>query len=152
MIRTRMATREDALYLAPRLRDADKRELQAGGCPSPEFALLEGLRPGFAAWVALMPDDTPFAMGGFGSPPGAEDVAIVWLLSTPDIHKVRIPFLRTSRRWVEAAQDEFRVLTNIVDARNTLHVKWLRWLGFTFINRKPLGANGEEFLEFVRIK
>jgi hypothetical protein len=33
-----------------------------------------------------------------------------------------------------------------------VHIKWLRWMGFTFISSHPkFGTEGRLFLEFVRI-
>jgi hypothetical protein len=33
-----------------------------------------------------------------------------------------------------------------------VHIRWLRWMGFTFIKSHPkYGAEGRLFLEFVRI-
>ena len=45
----------------------------------------------------------------------------------------------------------FDLLYNWVDARNKVHVKWLRWLGFIFIN-KHHNDQGIPFYEFVKVK
>jgi hypothetical protein len=53
---------------------------------------------------------------------------------------------------VQTLQQNYDVLFNLVDERNTLHIRWIQWCGFTFVNRHPaLGAEQRPFLEFVRI-
>jgi hypothetical protein len=61
-------------------------------------------------------------------------------------------FLRASRQIVEEWQRDFPRLHNYTDARNTVHHRWLRWLGFTFTARhETFGPLGLPFYEFVRI-
>jgi hypothetical protein len=53
---------------------------------------------------------------------------------------------------VNGWQRRFPLLHNFTDARNVVHHRWLRWLGFNFIARhERYGAAGLPFLEFVRI-
>ena len=59
----------------------------------------------------------------------------VWLLASPRIEKLSIPFLRNSRIVTELFTKDHKLLFNYVDARNKLHIKWLKWCGFTFINK-----------------
>lgn len=62
-----------------------------------------------------------------------------------------IEFLRKSKEWVEA--QDYEILYNNIDARNTVHIKWLQWLGFTFIQELPnYGVEQRLFYQFVRIK
>ena len=66
--------------------------------------------------------------------------------------KWRRDFLHTSRILVEEWQKRFPILQNFIDARNVTHIRWLRWLDFTFISRREQhGPFGLPFYEFVRI-
>lgn len=57
---------------------------------------------------------------------------LVWLVSTPEIERHSITFLRESRKWINYFHNFHPILWNYVDARQTLHIKWLtKWLGFT---------------------
>lgn len=77
----------------------------------------------------------------------------VWLLGTEGIKMHSIEFLRKSREWVSRLHEEFPVLYNDIDSRNTVHIRWLQWLGFKFINELPsYGYEGRLFYHFVRIK
>jgi hypothetical protein len=71
----------------------------------------------------------------------------IWLLGTPDIEKIQRPFLRQSRRVVAALNRRFPVLLNQVHRDNAVHIKWLRWCGFTF---DPV-SDSSTFLPFKRI-
>ena len=67
------------------------------------------------------------------------------------IKSIRFVFLRHSKTWLKQLFTGFELLGNFVDARNTLHIEWLRWLGFRFLRKARIGRNGEEFLEFVKL-
>ena len=40
------------------------------------------------------------------------------------------------------------VLRNVVDARNTVSIRWLEWLGFTLGTPQPMGVCGLPFIPF----
>ena len=44
---------------------------------------------------------------------------------------------------------EFPVLRNVVDARNTVSIRWLVWLGFTIGTPQPMGVRGLPFIPFA---
>ena len=151
MLTPRNATYADVRYMAERLRPADKAEVYAAGGVSPYVALLEGLSLSLDPMVGVDENDNPVCIGGV-TPTQDPLVGCVWMLATTDIEKHKMSFLRRSRPWVEKWNSEFPVLTNCVDERNELHIKWLRWLGFVFICRHPFyGFEERPFLEFVRI-
>ena len=78
--------------------------------------------------------------------------AIPWLLTTPAIQKVWLPFLRGSRTWVNDINKKYPILYNAVDAEYTLAINWLKFVGFTFIKEHDKwGVGNKPFLEFVRI-
>ena len=61
-------------------------------------------------------------------------------------------FLRRSKVELDKIIQEYPVLFNVVDARNKIHVRWLQWMGFTFIKKhSEYGPEGRLFYEFVRI-
>jgi len=90
-------------------------------------------------------------MGGVDDSPAMEGLGVVWLVLTNDIKDHRGEFLREGHRWIDAIQRTWPLITNLVDARNTLHIRWLRWLGFVFTQRiERWGARSVPFLEFAR--
>lgn len=135
--------------MASRLREADLREIEAHAGIGAETALGIGLQRSSQCYTGLWKDE-PFIM--FGAGRVFEDVGNVWLLGTDRVKEARVPLLRQSRRWLGELHKEYPLLFNYVDARNTLHIKWLRWLDFRFINLHPqFGVGGLPFYEFVRL-
>lgn len=145
----RDATVEDVFYLSERLRQADLDELDAGTGISPIQALYTGYKNSVTCRVGVY-NHNPFII--FGACPVQEDVGCVWALGSDDLLKARGEFLRQSRRWIQMLHKEFPVLFNYIDARNTVHIRWIKWLGFKLINLHPkYGAGQMPFYEFVRI-
>jgi len=152
MLTPRPATLHDCHYMAERLRPADAAEVYAAAGASPLSALVEGFETSEEPMVGVTDDDTPVCMGGVGAVEGDPLAGCVWMLATTDIEKHKMSFLRRSKPWVEEWNKKYPVLFNCVDERNELHIKWLRWLGFTFIRRHPLwGYEKRPFIEFVRL-
>jgi hypothetical protein len=73
----------------------------------------------------------------------------IWMLCTPVILKYPVTFAREARRYVEQRTE--KLLWNIVDERNTVHLKLLRFLGFKFLRRLKYGPNNLSFIEFCKI-
>lgn len=145
----RPATAADCHDLAPRLRPADAQELFAASSSPPEVALPSTLR-----WEPSVVelDGRPEAIMGCTRRDDIEGVP--WFLSTdiPVSPRWRVAFLRHSRAVVEEWQRWFPLLHNFTDARNTVHHRWLRWLGFTFVaQHERFGPLGLPFFEFVRL-
>ncbi|MEM9725654.1 MAG: hypothetical protein AAF909_09345 [Pseudomonadota bacterium] len=143
---------QDPALLAPHLRPADRRELDAAGS-TPLEALIDGLRLSREPYTAVAADGRLIAM--FGVAPLSAETALrvgaPWMLGSPLIEGAARPFLRASRVWRDRICAEFDLLTNIADARNIVHHRWLRWCGFTFLRRTPVGPTGRPFLEFARL-
>ena len=62
-------------------------------------------------------------------------------------------FLRNSAFWVEKLFGDFSLLFNVVDSRNKVHIRWLKWLDFKFIADIPeFGVEKRMFHQFVKYK
>lgn len=150
----RKATRADIDWIASRLREADLQEIKAICNESPRLVLLAGYNASVPrCWAICDKEDNPVALFGLNVSETCEVAPVaIWLLGTPGLSWVKIPFLRQCRGWLDTLQETHPLLYNYVDARNTLHIKWLRWLGFTFIRRiDHHGMQRLPFYEFVRI-
>lgn len=145
----RTALLEDVPALADNLRGADIAEIKAASGKTPGAALLVGLQTGTAK-VACLPSGTPVAI--FGVVPVAPLVGAVWMVATNKFHLVQRQFLRECRGELEKLSADYRLLFNYTDARNHVHHRWIKWMGFTIINKHEThGHEGLPFLEFVRI-
>lgn len=148
--RVRPARSDDAVALAPKLRAADLAEIDARSGRSPLTVLLEGILFSKRCFAVELKSGEVVAL--FGVAPSDEPrLGLVWMLGSDRLLDIRFTFLRHSREWLRELSRGYSVLGNFVDERNTVHVAWLRWLGFRFLSRAPMGRNGETFLEFVRL-
>ncbi|MBB4345212.1 hypothetical protein [Rhizobium leguminosarum] len=151
MLETRHSLPEDVTYLAPRLREADLRELEAAGVPSAHQALQDGLRNSKHCISVVNDEDRAVAMFGCGRFTD-DDVGYIWLLGSDEIKSNPTRFLRRSKLWVDIFHKDFPILTNFVDQRNTVHIHWIRWLGFSFLRTvNSEGPGNLPFYEFARI-
>lgn len=117
---------------------------------SPVEVLREGIESGRAYAVELASGEVAALFGV--APTGEPQLGSVWLLASESLLSIRLTFLRHSAHWLRVLFADYDLLGNFVDERNRVHVQWLRWLGFRFLRRVPLGRNGESFLEFVRLR
>ncbi len=149
---TRAARWEDVPALAADMRDADVAEVQAYAAVDPATAIGIGLRAGVTNVICL-PDDTPVAVYGVTpAPAGYAPAGCVWMLATNEFRRLHRPFLRQCRDGLREIGAGHPALFNFTDARNEVHHRWLKWLGFSFIKRhEAFGAEQRPFLEFVRI-
>lgn len=143
----RPSTMEDALHIATHMRQADRNECMAlTGC-SPSLILPTFVgKPGTVTWEV---DGEPVAMGGVEK--SIPKVGIVWMTSSDSILTHRTKFLKLCKPFLAHLHKDYPILTNFVDARNTLHIRWLKWLGFVFTQKiERWGAQSVPFYEFAR--
>ncbi len=135
-------TLEAATEVASNLRPDDRREVEEGHGIDP--MLLPSLMSSNPSYVYFtVPDGKTAGMAGVG-----ED-GNIWMLCTPDIHRYPITFAREAKRYVDNRPEP--LLWNIVDMRNTVHLKLLRFLGFKFLRKLNHGPNNVTFIEFCRV-
>lgn len=147
----RKAKAGDGTSLAPRLRKVDLKEVKACSTEDPA-KLLEDTIKIYGAFTYVI-EVNGLVIGIFGVVPHSDIAGIIWMLGSDDIVKVKIPFLRNCKFWVEAFSDLYPILFNVVSKENELHISWLKWLGFKFINEyKEYGLNKEPFIEFIKVK
>ncbi len=136
-------TLEAATEVASNLRPDDRREVEEGHGIDP--MLLSSLMSQNPSYVYFtVPDGKTAGMAGVG-----ED-GNIWMLCTPDIHRYPITLAREAKRYVDNRTEP--LLWNIVDMRNTVHLKLLRFLGFKFLRKLKHGPNNVTFIEFCRVR
>ena len=141
----------DAELLAPLLRDADRREIQAASGLSPVESLRQGAEE--SEIVCSIVGET--VCGMFGVSPSYQNAGYVWLLGSDELvtGRAKRQFIRNAGMFLTILHKYFPLLHNYVDKRNTVHIRWLRRMGFTFIAEHPeFGHEKRPFLEFVRLR
>ena len=145
----RLAQASDIDDLAPRLRDADCRELDLAEHGPPKQALTESLENSKIALSLLDPSgrvQTMFGVAWSGTP----RVGIVWLLSSDFIQEQPLAYLRLSRPCITLLADGHDVIANNVHDENKVSLNWLRWLGFEATQHHPDFGKGAPFTMMAR--
>ena len=137
------ATIEAALKVASNLLPDDRREMEEGHGLDPMVALPLAVHRSSCVWFEV-PNGKTAGMAGVG--PNGE----VWMLCTPAILEYPITFAREAKRFIEN-RDE-KLLWNIVDKRNKVHLKLLKFLGFKFLREISHGPKQLSFIEFCRVR
>lgn len=153
-VEVRMADRgSDAEYIGTHLRQADLQEMHAvmGGHVDPVQALKYGIETSYFPFVATI-DGVPACVFGAVPEPHDDRFGSVWLMGTDAITNHPRTFLRHSKEYLEKVAEPFSLLWNCVDKRNDVHIRWLKWMGFTFIKEIPsFGEQRRPFLEFAKV-
>ena len=135
-------TLEAALYVASHLRDDDYREVKEGHGHEPLLYIPQSALYGDSVWFEV-PNGKTAGLAGVQE-------GKIWMLCTNAIHEYPLTFAREAKRFVESRKEE--LLWNIVDKRNTAHLKLLKFLGFKFLRELKHGPNQLTFIEFCRVR
>lgn len=147
----RPARWEDIAALAPTIREQDRTEIWHSHGMTPQ----EGLEFSFdkAVEAHSIISDKEEVIGMFGVGEVAPRIGVPWLLASDELPKVQRQFLPESLKWVNKVNDQYDLLFNYVYAGNTVSIRWLKWLGFSFIQKiDNWGVHPAPFIEFARHK
>lgn len=142
------ASPEDCARVALDMREADKVEAMAMALAGPFEAVSWSIGASLESFAGRV-DGRAVCLFGVGVASLAPLVGRPWLLATDELDAFALPFLRRNRRVIENWAVRFPVLENWVDARHTVAVRWLRWLGFTLDDPAPFGPMGRDFHRFT---
>ena len=147
-----LAQAGDAVSLEPRLRSADREELQAMTGPDVLGCIESCVRASYGRLgrmaFSLRRDGELVAMFGFMPVGGMSDTAHPWLVGSDAFVDVARMQMSLARRYCRATLDEYPVLFNYVDARNRASIIWLKRLGFTIQAPEPFGVAALPFHRF----
>ena len=135
-------TIEAAKEVASNLLPDDLREVVEGHGVDPMETLVSAASRGSCIYFT-MPNGKTAGMAGVD--PGGQ----IWMLCTPVIKDYPVTFVKEAKRYVDSREE--KLLWNIADKRNTVHLKLLRFLGFKFLRELTYGPNQLTFLEFCRV-
>lgn len=140
----------DMRLLAKQLRPMDRREVIAMLPEQPlEEALVNATRDSVRARTGLFNGKLVACWGVAVSSPSASEGA-PWLLATDSIEDpaVRRAFLKHGTSELNRLVDGFQRLWNLVHKENELAKKWLKFMGFEFLDPREYLVSGEPFLRF----
>lgn len=137
-------TFQHVLRVGRNLRAADALEASARGHPPLTCAYL--------SWSASLLCGECLTVLCDGIPCGlfGHDGQSIWLIGTDLLTLNALEFLRASPEFIHRLLCQLGgTAFNWVDTRNTVHIRWLEWLGASFHEVEPLGINGEPFQRFT---
>lgn len=136
-----------ALRFAPFLRWQDKREIVSAGL-HPVFALIESIIVSENPIMFFTSDKEVAGFAGISR----EDTTSgrIWMLATPLVSQFPLSFCKQAKEWLDQ-QTGFQILHNVADPRNTLHMKFLKHLGFKRLSYKAVGPRAVTFVEFAKL-
>lgn len=134
----RQANHLDVVWIADHMRRADIREVMAVG-KTPYEALRGGL-VNSRRCVTIEYDGTPVLMAGVADDMDAPGIfGAIWMLATDDIRKVRKFICKEGQEILRELGAGYHHIGNGVAAFNTVHIRWIRWMGFQFYNPFKIG-------------
>ena len=136
------ATLEAAIQVASNLLPDDFREVSEGHGHDPLNALVVGYQNCDSVYFEV-------PNGDIAGMAGVHSNGQIWMLCTSAIHEYPHTFAKEALRYVKRREE--KLLWNIVDERNKVHLKLLRFLGFKFLRRLKHGPNNLSFIEFCRV-
>jgi hypothetical protein len=133
-------TLEVAYQVASNLRQEDLQECVEGHDIQPTIDIPLASLEGFCRYFTVPNGETAGIVGIINDK--------IWMLTTPAIHKYPITFAREAKRFIDSRTEPY--LWNVVDKRNTVHIKLLKFLGFNFHEELLFGPNNLPFIRFSK--
>ena len=134
-------TYEAAIEVASNLRPEDRREVEEGHGCDPMIILPQAVGTDYCVYFTA-PNGRTAGMGG------VKKDGLIWMLCTPVIHDYPIAFVKEAKKVLNSRTE--KLLWNIVDKRNIVHLRLLRYLGFKFLREFTYGPNQLTFIEFAK--
>ncbi len=136
--------------VAGRLREADRLEVYAATGRDPDEALRDAWKNSLHRWSIIWMGEI-IGLFGLSSLSLMGSTGVPWLLGTDRMREIKLTFVKQSVHFVSAMLEIYPVLMNWVDARNTLSIRWLKWLGFRMDNApQPYGFEQRPFYFFEK--
>ena len=151
-LRVRPTDDLDIDIISLNMREADLMEIEATGTIDPVVSLTNCCELSKGSCYTITMDELPIAMFGVSEVELLPSFASVWLLGTNDItDSAPIAFLRLTKRILPKLISPYDMVFNVMDKRNELHIRFVKWLGFTFIREIAYGPQKLPFYEFALI-
>jgi len=142
----------DIDIIALNIREADLMEIEASGTKDPRDALQNAYDICGPECFTIVMDELPIAMFGTAKVELIPEFASIWLLGTDDItNTAPISFLRIVKKVFKHVIEPYEMVFNVMDKRNEFSIRFVKWLGFSFIREIPYGPNSVPFYEFALI-
>lgn len=133
--------------LSETMREEDRLEIWHLARVSPREGLLSSFMLS-ASCKTVLSDGQVVAIFGCGR---AGEVGVPWMLASPLLVTIKKTFLRECRKFLEEMSEGCKVLRNYAWSKNTVHIRWLQWLGFKMMPGVPMGPDQEVYIPFFKV-
>ena len=126
---------KDCEYILDNLREEDRLEVETARGKNWKTEILKDLENSKIPFLLgkTKKENIPVLIcGAWCTDINNPAVGIVWLLSTPEIEKHQITFLREMKKEIKKYDEQFGILYNQIYKSNNLAKRWLKWVGFRF--------------------
>lgn len=139
----------DLINIAANIRDIDRFEFEIMGGGAPLSESLAHMKAKSVRARAAYWDGQIVAAYGLLAPTALSFEGNPWLVSTHALNdrNVRREFIRYTEQEFTWLCQGFDHLWNIISPKNTVAIRWLRWLGFQF-DEQAFEIQGHPFLKF----
>lgn len=138
--------------LAANLRRQDVDELRALGHEDMAAPIREGITHSTWCHTALV-DGRVASIFGVAPMGGLLDArGVPWMLGTDLVTQNRRALARLAPGYIRAMLRDYPHLINIVHAKNTVAVRWLRRAGFVLRPAEPRGPHGEPLFHIFEMR
>lgn len=137
----------DIFLMEGKMRPMEISEVWASEHLTPKEALLKSYEKSTGK-LTLWYQGQVVAMFGIVPESLLSNRAMVWLLTTDTIYKMKISFAKLSLRVLSLMLSRYGLVYNFVDARNEQCLNWLRWLGANIYPAQPYGLDSLPFHYF----
>lgn len=135
-------------HVADHLREQDRNEVAASSGLNPRGSVALSILMSSRAFAVCDREGVPVCLFG-AAPHPLPGVGVAWLLGTDGLLTEALPIARASKPYLKELHEQFPLLWNYVDERNTVSIRWLRWMGFKAHSVKET-VSGHLFRIFAR--
>lgn len=136
----------EVYQLAPRLRADDKRECLAAG-KRPSQALKDAFRNSYITRSVYTKDGLLIGMYGSCTKGMPKGYAAIWFLGSIESENYPIAFVREGKNFINEVLRDYSIF-NLVYKENKGHIEYLKRLGLTVDETKPIELINGEFYAF----
>lgn len=139
----------EVFKLTPRLREDDVKEVKAGGV-LPLIALLDGFLHSYNC-KTVYAGNKVIGMFGASTKYVPKGYCAIWFLGTDESENYPISFVKEGKKLIKEVLKEYSIL-NFVYSGNTSHIEYLKRIGLTVAEDKPVKYPKGIFYPFYKFR
>lgn len=145
----RLAVAEDAIALAPNLRQQDLAEICSLTSAPPVDVLLASVGASVKCYTWTN-EGRVVALFGV-APTEFAEIGAVWMVASPELVVEKDFMFTFGTQFIDEFNAMYPVLENYILPSNDICMKWLDRMGFVFDDPAPIGPFDTNFTRFTRV-